>query len=361
MNKLQVDTVSKSYPIFFSESFLALHDAIKDINKSYSSFVIISDSNVGPLYVKEIKDVLEPFQKNILVCDFEAGETSKHIGTIQSFYKDMIEFGADRRTLVIALGGGVVGDMAGFTAATYMRGLDFVQVPTTLLSQVDSSVGGKTGIDFLGYKNLIGAFYQPEFVYINVSTLVTLPDREVSAGMGEVIKHGVIGDELYFTYLEDHVDEILGLDSQIMMETIEWSCKIKKGIVDQDEKEEGIRGLLNFGHTFGHSIERLKEFELIHGECVAVGMHGELVLASKLGLITSQEVLRVLNLIQSYKLPIMIDGLNTESIYQDMFKDKKTTDKKLVFALIEKIGTSYLSKDTIDKTLIIESIEEIME
>ncbi len=361
MNKLQVNTASKSYPILFTESFAGLSDAIKDCGKEYSSYIIITDTNVGPLYGDQVKKVLETFKKPVLVCNFEAGENSKHLETIQSFFENMIELGADRKSLVVALGGGVAGDMAGFTASIYMRGLDFVQVPTSLLSQVDSSVGGKTGVDFLGYKNLIGAFYQPEFVYINVSTLKTLPERELIAGMGEVIKHGVIRDKTYFAYLQDHVSHILNLDSETMMDTIRWSCEIKKNVVDQDEKEHGLRGLLNFGHTFGHSIERLKEFELIHGECVGIGMHGELVLAEKLGLVTSQEVSTVLELIKAYKLPITIQGLQAESIYQDMFKDKKTTDKRLVFAMIDSIGTSHLSKEAIDKSVIIESIEEIME
>lgn len=361
MNKLQVNTASKSYPILFTESFKGLTAAIKDCDKEYSSYIIITDTNVGPIYADQVQEVLSTFEKPVLVCSFEAGENSKHLETIQSFYKEMIELGADRKSLVVALGGGVAGDMAGFTAATYMRGLDFVQVPTSLLAQVDSSVGGKTGVDFLGYKNLIGAFYQPQFVYINVTTLKTLPERELIAGMGEVIKHGIIRDKTYFEYLQDHVSDLLNLNSDIMMETIKWSCKIKKSVVDQDEKEQGLRGLLNFGHTFGHSIERLKEFELIHGECVAIGMHGELVLAKKLGLVSNQEVSDALDLIKAYKLPIRIQGLESEAIYQDMFKDKKTTDKRLVFAMIETLGASHLSKDTIDKSVIIESIEEIME
>lgn len=360
MNSIDINTSSKSYPIYFTESFAGLYQAIEAIDKMYSSYIIVTDSNVEPLYAKEVASVLSPFDKPIHVTSFEAGEASKTLSTIEGFYKEMIDFGADRKSLVVALGGGVAGDMAGFTAATYMRGIDFVQVPTTLLSQVDSSVGGKTGVDFHGYKNLIGAFYQPEFVFINVKSLHTLPERELYAGMGEVIKHSIIRDKTYFDYLQEHVEEILELDGKTMMETIKWSCEIKKSVVDQDETEQGLRALLNFGHTFGHSIERLKGFDLIHGECVAIGMHGALILANSIGLIDDAQKEKCLDLIQAYRLPITVNGITARDVYQDMFKDKKTTNKRLVFALIDNIGDSRLSTVSFDEELLLQCITEII-
>jgi len=361
MNNLKIKTGSREYPIHFQSDFKHLYQAIVDINKNYSSFVIITDSNVEKLYVDEIKDQLSEFGKPVLVSVFTAGEKHKNIESIMTFYRDMIKFEADRKTLVIALGGGVAGDMAGFCAATYMRGVDFIQIPTTLLSQVDSSVGGKTGIDFNGYKNIVGAFYQPMFVYINVNTLKTLPKREFYAGMGEVIKHGFIRDLEYVQFLEEYKDEILEYNTDRLIEMIAWSCRIKKSVVDEDEKENGIRALLNFGHTFGHAIERLKEFELIHGECVAIGMHGGLTLSKELGLISGDELERGLKLINDYHLPIKVKGLERDQVYKELYHDKKTTHNMLVFALIDTIGSSRLNDKSIEKKLIDLCLMRILE
>ncbi len=360
MNNLMINTASKSYPIYFTQDISGLSKAIKGINKDYSSFIVITDSNVGTIYSKQIIKELQVFEKNVLITVFDAGEENKILETISGFYQDMIEFGADRKSLVIALGGGVTGDMAGFTAATFMRGIDFIQIPTSLLSQVDSSVGGKTGIDFNGYKNIIGAFYQPELVYINVFTLSTLPNRELYAGMSEVLKHGFIRDISYYNFLKNSVDKVLNLDFKTLITMIKWSCQIKKDVVDQDEKEQGLRGILNFGHTFGHSIERLKNFELIHGECVSIGMHGAFLLANKLKLITDTTLNDGLDMLRAYHLPLQVRGLNRDDIYNDMFHDKKTIHKRLVFALLDDIGKSHLSTQLISKDIILECIDELI-
>lgn len=360
MSSLQINTSSRSYPIYFESDFSGLKSAIKSIGKTYSSYIIITDSNVKDLYAKSIQEELSELAGESIVVSFEAGEQNKNLQSISSFYEQMIEFGADRKALVIALGGGVTGDMAGFTAATYMRGVDFVQVPTSLLSQVDSSVGGKTGIDFKGYKNVVGAFYQPMFVYINVSTLNTLPERELYAGMGEVVKHGFIKDKEYYDFLKENVDNVLNLDIKTLKTMIRWSCEIKKSVVDEDEKEAGCRALLNFGHTFGHSIERLKDFELIHGECVSIGMHGALLLSQTLGYLSKEAVEDGIKLIQAYNMPLYVSGLNLDTLYNEMFHDKKTTNKRLVFALLKEVGDSFLNTDTIDEKAIYSCLEQII-
>jgi 3-dehydroquinate synthase len=360
MNKLMINTDSLTYPIYFMTDFSGIADGIRELNTLYTSYIIIADSNVSPFYSANLEEELKVFEKPIHQITFLAGEKQKNLTTMELFYSRLVEVSADRKALILALGGGVTGDMAGFAAATFMRGIDFVQIPTSLLAQVDSSVGGKTGIDFQGYKNIIGAFNQPRFVYINVATLVTLPSRELYAGMGEVIKHALINDCVYYEFLENHVEQILSLDLDVLMEMIAWSCKIKKSIVDQDEKEQGARALLNFGHTIGHAIERLKEFELVHGECVAIGMHGELILSELLGFINKQVVEKGLMLMQKFHLPITTTDIDVELLYEEMFHDKKTQGNKLTFALLSDLGKSFLSKEILQKKILIDSLNTII-
>lgn len=360
MNNLIVNTESASYPIFFERDFKGLVEAINNLKTRYTSYIIITDSNVGNHYVDVITKHLQVFERPIHVITFDAGEQNKHLGTMEHFYQQMIEKSVDRKGLILALGGGVTGDMAGFAAATYMRGIDFAQIPTSLLAQVDSSVGGKTGIDFNGYKNIIGAFNQPRFVYINVSTLKTLPSRELYAGMSEVIKHALIKDATYYDFLKNNRDGILALDEDLLSDMIAWSCKIKKNVVDEDEKEQGSRALLNFGHTLGHAIERLKDFQLVHGECVAIGMYGELLLSHKLGYLDASVVELGREMILAYHLPVLTEGLDEETLYNEMFHDKKTNSSQLVFALLSKLGDSFLSKETIDKDILLDVIRTIV-
>ncbi len=358
--RMDVNTTSRHYPIYFTTDFDYLAEAIHGLDKTYSRFVIISDDNVKPLYAKSVIDALQSFGCEICVITFIPGEHSKNLGTISSFYKTMITNNCDRKTLVIALGGGVTGDMAGYTAATYMRGVDFIQIPTTLLAQVDSSIGGKTGVDFEGYKNIVGAFYQPMFVYINVKTLDTLPQREFISGMAEVIKHGFIKDTAYCEFLLEKKAKIMALDTEALIHMIYTSCAIKKAIVDMDECEQGVRGLLNFGHTFGHGIERLKDFEYLHGECVAIGMHGGLVLSNALGYLSNIRVNQGLELLQAYNLPITTTELSAESLYQEMYYDKKTTHQRIVFALLADFGDSFLSQKTIPQSTLYHVMDKIL-
>ena len=272
MIRLTFETPSKQYDICFNDSFSMLTTELKKLDKSFSKIMILADSNVYPLYAEEVLQLLKSVYNEVFTHQFPAGEGHKTLDTISHCYDALIENKLDRKSLLIALGGGVTGDMAGFLAATYMRGISFVQVPTTLLSQVDSSTGGKTGVDFKGYKNLVGAFYQPDLVYINTDTLKTLPEKEFSSGMAEALKHGLIRSLDYYSYMLQHSREIKALYHKSITSLVKGSCEIKSQVVSMDEKESGLRMILNFGHTAGHAIEKLKDFKLLHGECVALGM-----------------------------------------------------------------------------------------
>jgi 3-dehydroquinate synthase len=250
----------------------------------------------------------------------------------------MIECKLDRTSTLVALGGGVVGDMTGFAAATYMRGINFVQVPTTLLAQADSSVGGKTGVDYDGHKNIIGAFYQPKLVYINVNTLKTLTKRDVSAGLAETIKHGIIMDQEFFEYIDYNLPKIFNFDENTLQYIAKMNCSIKGKVVEQDEKEDDLRAILNFGHTIGHAIETVQKFELLHGECVSIGMVGAFRLAKYLELVTEDTISKIKSTLVKAGLPVEIKGLDVDSVYNQMFYDKKVKDNNIKFVVPRRIG-----------------------
>ena len=273
-NKIEIcNEGKKAYDIVLRDSFADLLDQMEFLEIEKKKVCIVTESNVAPIYLKEVCELITSKASKTITFSFEAGEKHKQLKTIEALYEELIINHFDRQDLLIALGGGVVGDMTGYAAATYLRGIDFVQVPTTLLSQVDSSIGGKTGVDFLQYKNMVGAFHQPKLVYINTTTLKSLPEREYFSGMGEVIKHGLIKDAAYYEWLKAHKEAILSRDTQTVIDMIAVSCHIKKEVVENDPEEAGERALLNFGHTLGHAVEKLMNFTMLHGECVAVGMH----------------------------------------------------------------------------------------
>lgn len=253
----------------------------------------------------------------------------------QALYTKAIESRLDRSSSIVALGGGVVGDLAGFVASTYMRGIGFVQIPTTLLSQVDSSVGGKVAVNHPLGKNIIGSFYQPKIVYINANTLLTLPSREFSSGMSELIKYGFIWDENFLNWLESKLDSIMAKDEKIIVKAIEWACNIKARVVEQDEKEKGLRAILNFGHTVGHAIEAVSNYsKYTHGEAVALGMICESRLAAKMGLIDDNLLARLIDLIEKAGLPTSLDEqLPVESLIKAMQHDKKNISDRIAFVL----------------------------
>ena len=259
------------YDIFFSDHFNDLNTKIDELGFINRKIAIITDSNIDPLHGQSVRDAIDTSTHNVFLFEIEAGENHKNLETVHDIFSFLISNHFDRHDLLIALGGGVVGDITGFCAATYLRGISFMQIPTTLLSQTDSSVGGKTGIDFDGYKNMIGAFYMPRLVYINISVLKTLDGRQFASGFAEVMKYGLIKDQDFYIWLLDHIYEIEDRDPQTLIYMIRRSCEIKKEVVEKDPREQGERALLNFGHTIGHAIEKARKFELLHGECVALG------------------------------------------------------------------------------------------
>ncbi|NLK21009.1 MAG: 3-dehydroquinate synthase [Epulopiscium sp.] len=345
MNQIIVNTPSATYPIYFSQSFPGILTALDKHGLSNKKICIITDDNVDALYGQELLDLIKTQFKEVYKFTFPAGEDSKNLQTVQETYQFFVKNHMDRNSLVLALGGGVTGDMAGFAAATYMRGIPFIQIPTTLLSQVDSSVGGKVGVDFLQNKNMIGAFYQPVFVYINLNTLRTLPKNQLSSGMGEVIKHGLILDRDYFSFIEDSSHLIFNLDKTALESIIKRSCQLKAGVVSQDEKESGLREILNFGHTIGHSIETLLNFKLLHGECVSIGIVGAAYISYKKNLITKDALDRIERTLKCYDLPTRIDCLNPEDIYNQMLLDKKTKNNIIHFVLLSPLGQAIRTGD----------------
>ena len=277
------------YPIYFKNDFQDLAGAIREEGLENRKICIVTDSHVAPLYYEAVKSALQEISSEIFSFVFEAGEKNKNLNTVQELYKTLIENEMDRKGLLVALGGGVVGDLTGFGASTYLRGIDFIQVPTTLLAQVDSSVGGKTGVDFLQYKNMVGAFHQPRLVYMNMSTLQSLPNREFTCGMGEILKTGLICDEEFFRFVCKNQSEISKLDLSMLSRMIRRCCEIKAGVVERDPKEQGERALLNLGHTVGHAVEKMKNFQLLHGQCVGVGLIAAAYLSMQRGLLTEEE------------------------------------------------------------------------
>ncbi len=345
MEKITVVTPTKQYPILLEQSFDGLANAIKEQNLSGRKMCIIADENTDKLYREVVKKELQKVADTVFYHCFPAGEQHKNLETISNFYQFYQKNRFDRKTVIVALGGGVCGDMAGFSAATYLRGISFIQIPTTLLAQVDSSVGGKTGVDFCGAKNNIGAFYQPELVYINTSTLKTLPQKEFSAGMAEVIKYGCILSPKFFQYLQQQKQNILSMQHDVLSEMIKQCCLLKAEVVSKDEKENGLREILNFGHTIGHAIETISNFQLLHGECVSLGMLAVLELGKKRKEVTEQEQKEVQELLAYFHLPLCVNSVSKENIYQQMFLDKKVKQNKISFVLPKGIGEVYTTSE----------------
>lgn len=341
----------KIYDIYFRDSFEDLTEALSDFHLSDRKVCIVTESHVAPLYLKELYELLSPVCAKVTTFSFSAGEAHKQLKTVEHLYEQLIRNHFDRKDLIIALGGGVAGDMAGFAAATYLRGIDFIQIPTTLLSQVDSSIGGKTGVDFIQYKNMVGAFHQPKLVYINVNALKTLPEREYLSGMAEVIKHGLIKDQDYYDWIKDHKEEILSKDPETMLAMIRRSCDIKRRVVEADPKEQGERALLNFGHTLGHAVETLMDFSLLHGECVAVGCRLALKLSQKRGMISEAETEEACALFDAFHLDQRVDRLTSEQIIKATKSDKKMAGGHIRFILLKNIGEACIDLSVSDEEM----------
>jgi len=357
MIKMDVNLAERTYPIYFATGYDGLGKSLAAARLN-GKFVLITDSNADRYQGEECINSLRNCGYEVYKYVFEAGEKNKNLATVNEIYKFMMNLKLDRDSTVIALGGGVVGDVAGFAAATFLRGINFVQVPTTLIAQADSSVGGKVGVDFEGGKNIIGAFYQPKLVYINVNSLRTLPGREVKAGLAEVVKHGIIKDAAFFDYVDYNLDKILQFNEEALLYIAKVNCSIKGSIVEEDERESGIRAILNFGHTIGHAVESVSDFRLLHGECVSIGMVGAFRIAQHMDMINGFEVSKVMQLLERIGLPVSIKGMDTEKIYQQMLYDKKIKNNKLVFILPKKIG-EVLRISIDDKNLIKKVLEEL--
>lgn len=340
------------YDIVFSESFDGLANACIPLRLKDRKICIVSESRVAGLYMEEMKALLRPCAREVIDFVFPEGEESKNLSTVQMLYERLIIAHFDRKDLLIALGGGVVGDLTGYAAATYLRGIDFIQVPTSLLAQVDSSIGGKTGVDFNAYKNMVGAFYQPRLVYMNFSVLKSLGKRQFVSGMGEIIKHGLIKDMAYYQWIKSHRNEILSRDTGILSELVYKSCEIKGLVVEQDPKEQGERALLNFGHTIGHAVEKLENFSLLHGECVALGMVGAAKISLLRGGICMSDFEDIKNTMTSFGLPVMLKKAHSVSEIVSTTKlDKKMEAGAIKFILLSPMGRGIIDKTVTDEEL----------
>lgn len=343
------------YDIVLTETFDGLAEELKKLGCEKKKLCIVTDSNVAPLYLEEITKIAAENSRAVTSYVIAAGEENKNLDTVRGVYEHLIKEKFDRKDYLIALGGGVVGDLCGFTAATYLRGIGFIQIPTTLLSQVDSSIGGKTGVDFDAYKNMVGAFHMPKLVYTNVSVLKSLPEEQFSNGMGEVIKHGLIRDKKYYEWILSNLDVIMERENEVMVPLVEGSNLIKREVVEIDPTEQNERATLNFGHTLGHAVEKLMNFNLLHGHCVALGALAAMNLCKERGLVQEDDVDRYRASMERCHMPMKVSGLSKADIIAATKNDKKMEAGVIKFILLDQIGHAY-----IDRTVTEEEMEQAL-
>ncbi len=345
-HSLEVDLGERSYPIRIGQQILGQGELIEP-HIHGGSALIVSNDTVAPLYLDTVRQVLDSsgIRHDQIVLD--DGEQFKTMASIESIIDLLLQNHHDRRTTIIALGGGVIGDIAGFAAAIYQRGVNFIQLPTTLLSQVDSSVGGKTGVNHPLGKNMIGAFYQPQCVLIDIDTLNTLPPRELSAGLAEVVKYGLIHDAGFFAWLEQNIDGLMARDAELLAQAVLVSCQTKARVVELDERESGLRAILNLGHTFGHAIETVMGYgNWLHGEAVAAGMVMALDLSRREGLIDASVGERAVALLERAALPVAPPAeISAEQFLEVMAVDKKTIDGRINLVLLRALGDAFVTSD----------------
>lgn len=333
-----VDTGLQRYDIVIGRGLLGQAPSWQGL-PSRGVAVVVTNETIAPLWSAQVVQSLREVYRQVTLITLPDGEAHKDWPALNQIFDHLLGSNADRHTVLFALGGGVVGDMTGFAAGCYMRGVPFVQIPTTLLAQVDSSVGGKTAINHPLGKNMIGLFYQPQRVICDLDTLTTLPQRELIAGLAEVIKYGPIADESFFNWLEDHLDALLARDGDALAHVIRRSCEIKAWVVGQDEKEGGLRAILNFGHTFGHAIEAgLGYGEWLHGEAVGCGMVMATRLSERLGLLNAEDAQRIVRLIERAGLPVVGPDLGVDRYLELMGHDKKAEGGQIRFVLIDGLG-----------------------
>jgi 3-dehydroquinate synthase len=341
--------------IFIGNNIMKKISSICDLS-NYSKVFVVTDQNVEPLFLKTVITALSIKAESIVL---PAGENEKHIESIQKIWVAMRDAQCDRKSLVVNLGGGVIGDMGGFAASTYMRGVDFINIPTTLLAQVDASVGGKTGIDFANIKNLVGTFNQPIAVIIDAQTLTTLPKREFLSGFAEIIKHGLIKDQKYFERITSK--QPLKFTKDEMLDIIAESCQIKADIVQNDEIENNERKILNFGHTIGHAIESLSletSTPLLHGEAISIGMLAEAEISHYMNLLTAADLKLIREALIEAELPVFINDVEIEKVLKKIKSDKKNEKGKVNFTLLRGIGSA-LYNQNVSETLIAEVVTKI--
>lgn len=350
----------RQYPIVIDWQWLGEIGArVKLALPKANRLLVVTNPRINQLHGKAALESLRAAGLNADLIEIPEGEANKTVGVTSLIWDRLISIGASRQAALIALGGGIVGDIAGFAAATYMRGIDFVQVPTTLLAMVDSSVGGKTGVNHPQAKNIIGCFWQPKLVFMDLSLLKTLPREEFRAGFAEVIKHGIIRDADYFHFLEANLDAIMRLEPEALRRVVRISCEIKAGVVAQDEREMGVRAILNFGHTLGHAIEALGHYEgSRHGEAVSVGMVGAARIACEMGLLKIADMERIERLIEQSGLPVRFPAFESAAIIERLKSDKKVRDGRVRFVLPTEIGNVVI-RDDIPSELIAKVIQEM--
>ena len=349
MNTLKVELGERSYPILIGEGLLRQPDLVRR-HVPAKDILIVSNTTVAPLYMECLAGALSG--SRVVEAILPDGESHKTLTTVARVLDVLVANRFGRDCTVVALGGGVVGDMAGFAASCYQRGVAYVQVPTTLLAQVDSSVGGKTGVNHPGGKNLIGAFHQPVAVIADASTLSTLPVRELRAGLAEVIKYGLLGDAPFFDWLEAHMDELLAADPKALSHVIQRSCEIKAQIVGRDEREQGDRALLNLGHTFGHAVEAATHYtQWLHGEAIGAGLLMAAAMSHECGMVEAVQVDRLRRLLLRVGLPVRIGGVTPQVALEHMRIDKKVQGGRMRLVLLRSIGDSFVTADYSEQAL----------
>lgn len=350
---LKVGLGNRSYPIHIGYDLLSDISHLKSAMTS-QQVMVVTNETIADIYLEPLMSKLTSIGiKKLDACILPDGEAYKTFETVNQIFTALLEKGHNRQTQLVALGGGVIGDMTGFAAATYQRGVDFIQIPTTLLSQVDSSVGGKTGVNHPLGKNMIGAFYQPKSVLIDTKSLETLPEREIAAGLAEVVKYALLGDESFLAWIEAHAQKLMQLDGQSVSHAIARSCRMKAEIVAEDERESGVRALLNLGHTFGHAVEsHLGYGAWLHGEAVGLGLLMAADLSWRLGYIEQAEVVRIETLLKALKLPTAAPaGMTEDDFLSYMSRDKKVVHQQLRFILLKSVGEAFITDDVPLETL----------
>jgi len=351
MKRIRVRLGRNSYDICIGSGLLMQAGRLLRETGFSNKLVIITDPTVKGLFGNALSQNLTGEGFKVTILEVPEGEEHKSLEAAGKLYDELSNFHAERITPILALGGGVIGDLSGFVAATYMRGVPLIQMPTTLLAQGDSSIGGKVAVNHGQLKNKIGAFYHPRLTISDISTLNTLPTRELSDGLAEIIKHGAILDRGFFSYLEENLDKVKSLDGQVVERVVSRSAQIKAGIVEKDEQDLGLRHILNYGHTVGHAIETVSDFKVGHGEAVALGMLAAGRISNKMGILSQDELTRLERVIQKAGLPTKMPGLEVKRLVQAMEFDKKISEGKMRFILLKSLGKAFIT-DEVSPSLI---------